>query len=57
MSWTKLATTPELIVYRDDHGNPRLRSTITGRFLPMTYQPDYGMGGYGESVTLPLNVS
>ena len=57
MAWTRLATTPELVVYRDAHGNHYLRSTLTGRFLPKTYPLDYGRGGYGEAVTLTLTVA
>lgn len=56
MSWDRLATTPELVVYEDSHGNPRLRSTITGRFLPMSYVPDYNRGPYGGTIDLALSL-
>ena len=54
MTWTQIATTPELLVYRDEHSNNFLKSTLTGRFLPKTYTPDYGQIGYGETVGLTL---
>ena len=54
MSWDRLATTPELIVYEDSYGNYRLRSPITGRFLPTHYSPDYGRMAYGATIELAL---
>lgn len=57
MSWTNVATSPELDVYRDEYGNLRLKSTLTGRFLPTTYQPAYGRAGYGETISIDVTTA
>jgi hypothetical protein len=55
MSWDRLATTPEFVLYRDAYGNIRLRSTVTGRFVPeASIAPDYGAGGYGQTFALDV---
>lgn len=54
MTWDRVATTDELVVYETQYGNYRLRSSITGRFLPTTYAPDYGRMGYGDTLSLAV---
>jgi hypothetical protein len=54
MPWTKLSTTPELVVYEDRYGNHYLRSTLTGRFLPKSYTPNYGRAGYGATINVTI---
>lgn len=54
MGWEKVSTTDEMVIYLDEYGNFRIRSTITGRFLPTHYSPNYGRLGYGDTVEMNL---